>query len=29
MTLRKALKGDLRKLSRKDLRDVHKDVLEN
>ena len=29
MTLRKALKGDLRKLSKEDLRDVLKDVLKN
>ena len=29
MTLRKALKGDLRKLSKNDLRDVLKDVLKN
>ena len=29
MTLRKALKGDLRKLSKSDLRDVLKDVLKN
>ena len=29
MTLRKALKGDLRKLSSEDLRDVLKDVLKN
>ena len=29
MTLRKALKGDLRKLSKEDLQDVLKDVLKN
>ena len=29
MTLRKALKGDLRKLSNEDLRDVLNDVLKN
>ena len=29
MTLRKALKGDLMKLSKEDLRDVLKDVLKN
>ena len=29
MTLRKALKGDLRKLSKEDLRDVLEDVLKN